>query len=242
MGWSWRMAAMLALLAGCGGNTNTNGDDDGAGGNAPRGGSSAGGAGGRAAAPMKDGVPIGDCQELTPAERPSACPAQPPEPLSTCVAPENTVCAYEIEVADGRASQDVFFCNGEPPVWDTGVVVACGTTCGAPGAHVVALSDVACSQRRPSSCDDNGNVYAFPTAQQRLDGAFQGLLHDCLGTAAYGNHFQLALKDGCPQSLSTSQALTPDGRACVEQALGNLRWSCALDLSCSQYSVFATTH
>jgi len=235
------MVAMLALLTGCGGNTNTNGDDDGASGSAPRGGSpGGGGSGGRAAAPMKDGVPIGDCQELTPAERPSACPAQPPEPLSSCVAPENTACAYDIEVADGRASQDVFLCNGEPRSWGTGVVVTCGTTCGAPGAYVVALSGVACSQRTPSSCDDHGSVYAFPTAQQRLDGSFERLLRDCLGNAAYGNQFQLDLKDGCPQSLSTSQALTLDGRACVEQKLGNLRWDCALDLSCSRYSAYAT--
>ena len=72
------MVATLALVAGCGGNTNTHGDDDGAAGSAPRGGSpdvggaggsSPEGGGGRAAAPMKDGVPIGDCRELTPAEK-----------------------------------------------------------------------------------------------------------------------------------------------------------------------------
>jgi hypothetical protein len=252
---SWGMVAALALLAGCGGNTNHNGNGDGAagspaaggspgggspGGGSPEGGSPEGG-GGRAAPPVKDGVPIGDCRELTVDERSPDCPAQPPQPLSSCDSPEDIVCAYDIIVEDRRASQEVFFCNGEPRTWGSGALVECGKTCGAPGAHVVELSGGSCSERAQSACDVGGTIYAFPTSQQRLDSAFQHLLRGCLGNAAFGNRFQLELRDGCPTSLSMLQAVTPEAEACIQDKLSGLRWECAVDLSCSEFSASYTT-
>jgi hypothetical protein len=45
----------------------------------------------------------------------------------------------------------------------------------------------------------------------------------------------LEAEDGCPTRISSSQAFSEQAVRCLRGRLDTLRWSCALDLSCSVY-------
>lgn len=226
------VVALLSVVA-CGGSSrhgpSGTPDDDGGEGGAS---SSGAGEGGHAGSPMKDGVPIGDCRE-TGETRPAECPAQPPEDQTSCAAPDGLLsCPYDIRVANGRASQAVYFCHPDQLQWGS-ALLSCGVLCDPPAEHVLDLGGAECEARATSPCE-SGTIFAFATEQQVFDSAFESVIQSCLGEVI-GTRYQLEVRNGCPARISSSQPFSEPATQCLRGRLGSLRWSCALDLSCSAY-------
>jgi len=225
MGAAWRAVLGLTvaggLLAACGATERNS-----------RGGGGAAGAPDAPEPMLIDGVPIGDCREPTSETREPGCPAQPPQPQAACEAPNGLkACAYEIEVADGRASQMIYTCHPDQLIWGSGQV-PCGLACQPPAEHVVGLT-TSCSDAPVTTCRDPDQLFAFETAQQWLDSAFEKVLHRCVGDPI-GVLYQLELAGGCPVRISSNMAFTANQLACLVPALG-VRWDCAANLSCSRF-------
>jgi hypothetical protein len=115
--------------------------------------------------------------------------------------------------------------------------VTCGLLCGAAGPHVIELS-ASCQTRELSSCRVPDTLFAFETAQQWLDAAFQGVLSKCFGGMPYNQQFELELANGCPTRLSSSAPFSPGQAACLSAELNGARWECGATLSCSKFLAF----
>lgn len=201
------------------------------------GGAGTAGAGGRPPAPLKDGVPIGDCKETEEA-RPAGCPAEPPTDQTSCEAPDGLLrCPYEIRVEDGRASQAVYFCHPDQLTWGSSLI-PCGRLCPAPDPNQLELDVSDCESRVLGSCD-SGSVYAFETDQQLLDSVFDAAVLGCVGEV-YGVRFQVEVQGGCPSRVSSSKPFSDAAAQCFRQRLGSVRWDCAQDLSCTSRLIVLT--
>jgi hypothetical protein len=236
-----RMTFVTALCAlhGCAGATEASGNPDGGGGRGP--------------IPTKDGVPIGDCRELSADELAAlGCPIEPPQPLSSCDGSiagcpyelrscdvPGTECPYEIRVESSMSSQVFYRCSGDAPSWGGGAMLTCGIVCAAPEAHITEFSP-SCGNRTVSSCASGSDILS--TAQNKLDIAFASLLSDCgypVSPVSPGTLFdrvQLELTDGCPTRLSSISPLDSAVLQCLTARLDSLRWDCALNLTCTAFA------
>jgi len=245
-GYWWALVVLSVSAAGaCGSKTRSSGEDAGASG-AGTGGASAGtsgdaageqGVGGRDEPPPTiDGVPIGDCREPTSETRSAGCPEEPPMESEVCEAPDGLKqCPYTIEVSEGSASQRVFICHPEQLIWGS-LQASCGMLCPELGPHVIELEQP-CAERTMTTCRSANIIYAYETAQQWLDSAFEGAVARCVGGSTYGTQFWLELENGCPARFASAVALPQDVAECVSSTLNQTRWDCAVDLSCSRYLV-----
>jgi hypothetical protein len=224
----WTLSLGLTVLAlpafgGCGGESNRArdaGDDD---------------AGVEDVIPMKDGVPIGDCRELTAAEQTArGCPAEKPEASSSCDAPEGTTCRYEISTREQSSSQVVFRCSDQGGRnWGAGWMEPCGLGCRYAGHNDVTFDVADCERRSVTSCDQQA---LLTSAQSALDAMVEETLQACGGP----NQVEVEFAGGCPSRLSAIDPLPADIVACLTGALGSTRWSCAQKLVCSSYFIFPT--
>lgn len=183
---------------------------------------------------MKEGVPIGDCVETASAGL-AGCPPEPPTLSESCEAPGGVYlqCPYEIRVERGRAAQVIYTCHPEQLFWG-GFMASCGEVCRPPDANVLELDASDCEQRAITSCKDLGAAFGFETQQQWFDSAFEKLIASCFGEVL-GRQFQLEVENGCPARLSSSAPFSSSAQACLTDQLNQLRWDCALDLSCSTF-------
>lgn len=217
---------LLATLPACGGESSrirAEGGDDGADGD-----------GAVDVVPLKNGIPIGDCRELSEAEQVElGCPGHKPAASSICDAPDGTTCRYDISAENGYSRQTVFHCYGDD--WGPGALDSCGRVCQLAGNNDISFDISDCRSRPVTECPYETPDIAPPTAQDQLDQAFERMIEDCNG----GNHLEVEFHSGCPSRLSSFMPLSPYGAACLSERLGRVRWSCARPLLCAGYSVLA---
>jgi hypothetical protein len=223
------LAMMPAWLA-CGGESTriaAQADNGGAG----EGGASDGGA--SDIIPLKNGIPIGDCRELSEAEQAElGCPAQKPEASSTCDAPEGKTCRYGLSAENGYSKETVFRCRGGS--W-TGTIEPCGSVCNLAGSNDISFDISECRSRPVTECPYESSDTLAWSAQSQLNEAFERALDACGGA----NHVEVEFHSGCPSRLSSGMPLSPERAACLSETLASARWRCARQLVCVGYSVLA---
>jgi hypothetical protein len=181
--------------------------------------------------PLKNGIPIGDCRELSAAEQTElGCPAQPPVASSSCDAPGGTTCRYDISAENGHSQQTVFHCYNDS--WGAGALDSCGHVCQLAGDNDISFDISDCRSRPVTECPYETPDIAPPTAQDQLNQAVKRSLETC-----GGNDFEIEFHSGCPTRLSSSMPLSPDIATCLSERLARVRWRCARSLLCTGYPV-----
>jgi hypothetical protein len=197
--------------------------------------------------PTKDGVPIGDCVEPSPAELAAlGCPTTEPQQASSCNLPAELRCRFAISTRNGYASQDVLQCA--PSNFPTssvamewfGARVTCGRTCGLPASNAIALVAADCEGRAVVSCRGDlkagGLVFtAESTAQNLLDAELEAVVFACAKGTVYNELIEISVANGCPRTLALPAGFDPALAACMKARLERTRWDCAVPLACGSY-------
>ena len=198
--------------------------------------------------PTKDGVPIGDCTEPTPAELAAlGCPATEFQQGASCDRPAALRCRFAISARNGYASQDVLQCapSNSPTspgamVW-LGARVTCGRTCHLPAANAIALAAAGCEGRPVASCRGDleaalGQAFsAESTAQDLLDAELAAVVVACAKGGVFNQLIEVTVANGCPRTLAVPTDFDPALAACVKARLEGARWDCAVPLACGSY-------
>jgi hypothetical protein len=188
---------------------------------------------------FKEGVPIGDCEELGPAELAArGCPPTPPSVDVACNVPKETVCGYSIKVEGELSSQVIYTCprpfDGAQPRW-FGWTSSCGVACPADQRDSIPIDGPPCAERPIVSCGE-GRTYAIGTTAHRIASDELGAhIAACGGGSITGVTIHLEVKDGCPVRLF---GLGPPISDCLKERLSNLRWRCAMPLVCANYGIY----
>ncbi|MDB4983057.1 MAG: hypothetical protein JWM82_3809 [Myxococcales bacterium] len=197
--------------------------------------------------PTKDGVPIGDCVEPTPAELAALrCPATEPQQESSCDSSAALRCRFAISTRNGYASQDVLQCapSNSPTSFGAmkwfGARVTCGRTCELPASNAIALVAADCEGRTVVSCrgdlEEKGAVFsAESTAQDLLDAELAAAVFACAKGDVFNELIEVGVASGCPRTLAVPAGFDPSLAACVKARLERTRWDCALALACGSY-------
>lgn len=183
--------------------------------------------------PRKNGLPIGDCHDPTPADQAWAhCPVEQPEPGSACSVPD-AVCHYAIQTDGSSSFQPVFHCLGGN--WGVGRMARCGSSCGAAGGRAVGIAGE-CSARAESTCERIDPQPILPltdqTAQELLDDIVQQTINPCLTGPFVENAFEVGFRDGCAVSWGALTAPDAETQACITRAFAAHHFSCAESLEC----------
>ena len=190
--------------------------------------------------PFKEGVPIGDCEELSAAALAMrGCPPKTPMHESSCGASGDPVCPYEITVSEGRAEHAVYRClplvQEGPRVW-FGSRYVCGESCSSPDpANTIQFEGSACADRPLATCAEGALFAPGVPAQDYLVEELSKHVYACFGSAAVNTLLELEVRAGCPVRLSGPAPFDAAVAACLEGRLEGLRWDCAQKLACVHY-------
>lgn len=187
--------------------------------------------------PNKEGVPIGDCRERSPAEQTAlGCPAEKPTPGVTCSTPPDVACRYGIDVIGNTMStESVFLClDGK---WGPGSVGSCGQICDYVGSNLIEFQGLDCGARPISKCSELTNAtYAFePTAQSELNSVLMRVLRTCLGEPYIGSA-DLEVVNGCATKLVSAAPFSTEVTECLRKTFEPVRLDCARQLTCSGFT------
>jgi hypothetical protein len=197
--------------------------------------------------PTKDGVPIGDCVEPTPAELAAlGCPATAFQQGSSCDRAAALRCRFAISARNGYASQDVLQCAASNSPTSPGAMewlgarVTCGRTCQLPATNAIALVTADCEGRAVVSCrgdlEAQGQVFsAESTAQDLLDAELAAAVFACAKGGVFNQFVEVSVANGCPRTLAVPTGFDPALAACVKARLESARWDCAVPLACGAY-------
>lgn len=187
--------------------------------------------------PKKDGVPIGNCTERTPAEQTAlGCPVEKPTPGNACSTPTGVACRYGIDVLGNTMStESVFLCSDGQ--WGPGSVEKCGQICDFVGSNLIEFQGLDCGARPISKCSELTNTtYAFePAAQSELDSVLIEALRTCLGTPYIGSA-NLEVINGCATRLVTGASFSAEVTECLRKTFEPVRLDCARQLTCSGFT------